>query len=95
MIKIRWGLRDTSTLTVYSVADNNSKAYRWGFLRFLETPLGLTSYHVKHCEITVYTIHSGTYVVYLDFSKAFDGASHHRLFHKLHHYDIHGDVLDW
>ena len=34
-------------------------------------------------------------VVFLDFSKAFDRVSHHHLFHKLHHYGIRGDVLDW
>ena len=34
-------------------------------------------------------------VVFLDFSKAFDRVSHHHLFHKLHHYGIHGDILDW
>ena len=34
-------------------------------------------------------------VVFLDFSKVFDRVSHHHLFHKLHHYGIRGDVLDW
>ena len=34
-------------------------------------------------------------VVFLDSLKVFDRVSHHHLFHKLHHYGIRGDVLDW
>ena len=34
-------------------------------------------------------------VIFLDFSKAFDKVSHYHLFHKLHHYGIRGDILDW
>ena len=36
-----------------------------------------------------------TDVIFLDFSKAFDKASHQHLFHKLHHYGIRGDLLTW
>ena len=36
-----------------------------------------------------------TNVIFLDFSKAFDKASHQHLFHKLHHYGIRGDLLTW
>ena len=36
-----------------------------------------------------------TDVVLLDFSKAFDKVSHQHLFHKLHHYSIRGNLLDW
>ena len=36
-----------------------------------------------------------TNVIFLDFSKAFNKVSHQHLFHKLHHYDIRGDLLTW
>ena len=36
-----------------------------------------------------------TDVVLLDFSKACDKVSHQYLFHKLHHYGIRGNLLDW
>ena len=34
-------------------------------------------------------------IIFLDFSKVFDKVSHYHLFHKLHHYGIRGDILDW
>ena len=36
-----------------------------------------------------------TYLVVLDFSKAFDVAPHQRLLHKLDHYGIRGSTLLW
>jgi len=36
-----------------------------------------------------------TAVVYIDFAKAFDTVSHHRLFLKLHAYGILGKLLSW
>ena len=36
-----------------------------------------------------------TDVILLDFSKAFDKVSHQHLFHKLAHYGIQGNLLDW
>ena len=36
-----------------------------------------------------------TDVILLDFSKAFDKVSHQHLFHKLAHYGIRGNLLDW
>jgi len=34
-------------------------------------------------------------VVYVDFAKAFDNVSHHRLFDKLCAYGMHGKLLSW
>ena len=36
-----------------------------------------------------------TDVILLDFSKAFDKVPHQHLFHKLAHYGIRGNILDW
>ncbi len=36
-----------------------------------------------------------TYVLVMDFSKAFDKVSHNLLLHKLHHYGIQGKVNSW
>ena len=36
-----------------------------------------------------------TDVIFLGFSKAFDKVSHQHLLHKLHHYGIRSNLLDW
>ena len=36
-----------------------------------------------------------TDAILLDFSKAFDKVSHHHLYHKLGHYGIQGNTLEW
>ena len=36
-----------------------------------------------------------TDVIVMDFSKAFDRVPHRRLLHKLHHYGIQGNTLQW
>ena len=36
-----------------------------------------------------------TDAILLDFSKAFDKVSHQHLYHKLHHYGIRGNTLEW
>ena len=36
-----------------------------------------------------------TDIIFLDFSKTFDKVSHQHLLHKLHHYGIKGNLLDW
>jgi len=36
-----------------------------------------------------------TDLILLDFSKAFDKVSHEHLYHKLHHYGIRGNTLEW
>ena len=57
--------------------------------------------HVNQLIITVNdfaeTLNNGEQsdVIFLDFSKAFDKVSHHHLFHKLYHYGIRGNTLNW
>ena len=34
-------------------------------------------------------------VIVLDFSKAFGVVAHQRLLHKLNHYGVRGDILNW
>ena len=34
-------------------------------------------------------------IVYLDFCKAFDKVPHEKLLHKLYHYGITGQVINW
>ena len=38
---------------------------------------------------------TSTDVIYLDFSKAFDSVSHHKLLHILNHYKLNKETLDW
>jgi len=39
--------------------------------------------------------HGQTGVILLDLSKAFDKICHQHLFHKLYHYGIRGNLLEW
>ena len=41
------------------------------------------------------TNYGQTDVILLDFSKAFDKVSHQHLFHKLYHYSVRGNLLEW
>jgi len=76
-------------LTKYNVLCDQQHGFRQG--RSCETQLLLT---VNDFAENL-NKNDQTDVILLDFSKAFDKVSHHHLFHKLNHYGIRGDLLNW
>jgi hypothetical protein len=67
--------------------------YQFGFRENHSTSLAL----IEITDNILEDLQSGKYVagIYLDLSKAFDTVDHKILLHKLYHYGIRGNALDW
>ena len=67
--------------------------YQFGFRKTHSTNLALLEVTEQlYANLDVENYGLG---IYLDFQKAFDTVNHEILLHKLHHYGIRGNILDW